>query len=81
MKKIIVLLIMLMLVSVVHAGTVTRSVEPATIQPGDEVTVTLSVVALDEDLTYVIRENVPAGWEFVSASFQKKYFRAWLGYL
>jgi len=45
-----------------YASTVTRSISPATVQPGADVTVTLSVDVTDGATYYAIDEMPPSGW-------------------
>jgi hypothetical protein len=66
MKKIIVFLMVLMLVSLVQAGTVTRDMVQAT--PGGEVIVTLNLdIEENVDTFYIVTETVPTGWTSISS--------------
>ncbi len=66
-KNLTVLLVIFMLaVPMVMAGTVTRSFSPDPAFRGQAVDVTLTVVHVPGELSYAITENYPANWEVTS---------------
>ena len=67
MKKWACLFLVLLLIPVVYASTVTRSFSPKKAMQGDTVTVTLTLDEGAQELSYIIEESVPEGWQ-VSAN-------------
>lgn len=62
-KKAILLFAVCILVSAgAHASTVTRSSSATTVQPGADLTVTLTVDVTGTETFYVIDEIIPSGW-------------------
>ncbi len=62
MKKALLIGIILILIPMVAAGTVTRSFSSDTVAPGDSVVVSLDVQLTGSDSLYAIAETFPAGW-------------------
>ena len=56
------LIVFILSMSMVLAGTVTRSFSPATATPGGSVSVTLTVAAVGTATFYLMDEIYPAGW-------------------
>jgi hypothetical protein len=62
MKKILIFTMIILLATLVSAGTVTRSFSSDTVEPGETVDVTLTVAVESDDSFYAIDETYPAGW-------------------
>jgi len=60
------LIVFILSMSMVLAGTVTRSFSPATATPGGSVSVTLTVAAVGTATFYLMDEIYPAGWAVTS---------------
>lgn len=56
------ILLVLLVVPVVYASTVTRSFSPKKAMPGDTVTVILTLDEVSQELSYVVEESIPEGW-------------------
>lgn len=70
MKRIIwsLLIVFVLSMSMVMAGTVTRSFSPATATPGGSVAVTLTVAAVGSATFYLIDEMYPTGWTITNSA-------------
>ena len=55
----------ILFVSFASAGTITRTISDTSINPNQEVTVTLSVYVDSGETYYIIDEIIPAGWSIV----------------
>ena len=61
-KAILFIAVSMLIAGNAYASTVTRSCTPATLQPGADLTVMLSVDITGNETFYVIDEIVPSGW-------------------